>query len=260
MVRIDSRTSDKVKALCRLRDSASERRDKGAFLAEGVRLCTDLAQNCPVLEVLCTQKALDAHPQLASLGTAQTRRVLVSESVAEKLSDTKAPQGVFAVLGWPEKSEAIAPGSRCLVLENVQNPANVGALARSAAAFGFGHLVLCGACADPFSPKALRASMGALVRLAVHRFDTVEAATQVLHSANVPLYAAALQNSRPLSEVAAPQSAGVAVLIGNEGNGLSSAAVAAADQVVRIPMGGGVESLNAAVAGGVLLWHFRGDV
>ncbi len=258
MLYIESRTSDKVKEWCRLRDSAAARRRQGAFWAEGLRLCTDLAGTCPVHTVLCTPQALEAHPALAALGGPGARRALVSESVAAKLSDTPSPQGVFAVLGLPAMGGPVAPGSRCLVLENVQDPANVGALARSAAAFGFSHLFLCGACADPFSPKALRASMGALARLRLHRGD-VQQAADTLRGAGIPLYAAALYNSLPLGRVQCPAGAGVAVMIGNEGNGLTEQAIAAADTAVRIPMAGDVESLNAAVAGGVLLWHFRGQ-
>lgn len=257
--RIESRTSTQVKAWLRLRDSAAARREEGAFFAEGLRLCTDLVSTCLVRALICTQRAMEAHPQLAVLGGGQTRRVIVSESVAEKLSDTHSPQGVFAVLEMPVEGGEISGGSRCLVLENVQDPSNVGALARSAAAFGFEHLILCGACADPFSPKALRASMGGLARLRLHRMQVTQAAGQ-LRAAGVPLYAAALQNSRPLGEFSLPEGTGVAVMIGNEGNGLSEQALCAADAAVRIPITGGVESLNASVAGGVLLWHFRRDV
>lgn len=257
MERIDSRASEKVKALCRLRDSAGERRARGAFLAEGLRLCTDLAESCPVQTVLFTEKALAGCPALAQLGGREAERVLIGPAVAEKLADTRASQGVFAVFALPQMGGAVAPGSRCLVLEHVQNPDNVGALARSAAAFGFGRLMLCGACADPFSPKALRASMGALARLRLHRFENVPAAAAALRAAGVPLWAAALDGSRPLDEMPAPGPAGAALLIGNEGSGLSGEALAAADGAVRIPMAAGVESLNAAVAGGVLLWHLR---
>ena len=253
MQRIDSRTSDKVKALCRLRDSAAARREEHAFFAEGLRLCRDLSSTCTLRTLLVTEKALAAHPELAAL---PGEHLLVGDAVAEKLSDTKAPQGVFALFDLPGQAETVAPGSRCLVLENVQDPANVGALLRSAAAFGVGHVLLCGACADPFSPKALRAGMGTVGRLRLHRTGVGEAA-EALRAAGIPLYAAALQNSRPLDQVWPPPGAGVAVLVGNEGNGLTDEALAAADAAVRIPMAGGVESLNAAVAGGVLLWHFR---
>ena len=254
MQRIDSRTSDKVKALCRLRDSAAARREEHAFFAEGLRLCRDLSSTCTLRTLLVTEKALAAHPELAAL---PGEHLLVGDAVAEKLSDTKAPQGVFALFDLPGQAEAVAPGSRCLVLENVQDPANVGALLRSAAAFGFAGAVLCGNCADPFSPKAARASMGTLAKVDIIFADETGQALAAFKACGIPSFAAALQNSVPLERVDTQRLPGAALLIGNEGNGLLPGTVAAADKAVRIPMAAGVESLNAAVAGGVLLWHFR---
>ena len=203
---IASRDNERVKRACKLRDSGARRAAEGRFLAEGLRLCTDLAQRLPPEEVYCTQKLLDAHPELAALGG---RHFLVSDAVAAKLSDTKAPQGLFCVFPRRTKTlEAVRGGGRYVCLEHIQDPANVGALLRSAAAFGFAGAVLCG-------------------------------------------------NSVPLERVDTQRLPGAALLIGNEGNGLLPGTVAAADKAVRIPMAAGVESLNAAVAGGVLLWHFR---
>ena len=252
---ITSRENEHVKHACRLRDSAALRADEGRFLAEGLRLCTDLAGRLPPEEIYYTQRLLDAHPELAALGG---RHFLVNDGVAAKLSDTKAPQGVFCVFPRAAKTlEAVRGGRRYVCLEHVQDPANVGALLRSAAAFGFAGAVLCGNCADPFSPKAARASMGALAKVELIFADETKQALAAFTACGIPSFAAALQNSVPLECVDTEGLPGVALLIGNEGNGLLPETVAAADRAVRIPMAAGVESLNAAVAGGVLLWHFR---
>lgn len=253
---LTSRDNRAVKEACRLRDSAAARREQGLFFAEGLRLCADLAATCPLRGLYVTEEALAAHPQLKALGT---EPVLIGGPVAEKLSDTRAPQGVFALLGLPPAPAPLAAGERVLVLEQVQDPANVGALLRSAAAFGFGRVLLCAGCADPFAPKALRASMGAVGRLALEWRQDTAVAVQELRALGIPVWAAALAGSLPLDKASAAPGQGVAVIIGNEGNGLAAATVAAADGAVRIPMAGGVESLNAAVAGGVLLWHFRAE-
>lgn len=253
---LTSRDNRAVKEACRLRDSAAARREQGLFFAEGLRLCADLAATCPLRALYVTEEALAAHPQLGALGA---EPVLVSASVAEKLADTRAPQGVFALLGRPPAPAPLAAGEHVLVLEQVQDPANVGALLRSAAAFGFGRVLLCAGCADPFAPKALRASMGAVGRLGLEwRQDAAEAIGE-LRALGIPVWAAALEGSVPLDKAPAAPGRGAAVVIGNEGNGLACETVAAAGGAVRIPMGGGVESLNAAVAGGVLLWHFRAE-
>ena len=227
---IASRDNERVKRACKLRDSGARRAAEGRFLAEGLRLCTDLAQRLPPEEVYCTQK----------------------------LSDTKAPQGLFCVFPRRTKTlEAVRGGGRYVCLEHIQDPANVGALLRSAAAFGFAGAVLCGNCADPFSPKAARASMGTLAKVDIIFADETGQALAAFKACGIPSFAAALQNSVPLERVDTQRLPGAALLIGNEGNGLLPGTEAAADKAVRIPMAAGVESLNAAVAGGVLLWHFR---
>ena len=99
---IASRDNERVKRACKLRDSGARRAAEGRFLAEGLRLCTDLAQRLPPEEVYCTQKLLDAHPELAALGG---RHFLVSDAVAAKLSDTKAPQGLFCV--FPRRTKTL---------------------------------------------------------------------------------------------------------------------------------------------------------
>ena len=129
---------------------------------------------------------------------------------------------------------------------------------RSAAAFGFDGVLLSKGCAAPFAPKTLRASMGAAGRLPVAPVQDLPQALQQLRARGVVCLAAALYHSRPLDE--APQSYpdGLCAVIGSEGQGLTDAAVQACDMAVRIPMTDLVESLNAGVAGSVLLWHFRG--
>ena len=242
---IASRDNERVKRACKLRDSGARRAAEGRFLAEGLRLCTDLAQRLPPEEVYCTQKLLDAHPELAALG-------------GRHFLDTKAPQGLFCV--FPRRTKTLAAvrgGGRYVCLEHIQDPANVGALLRSAAAFGFAGAVLCGNCADPFSPKAARASMGTLAKVDIIFADETGQALAAFKACGIPSFAAALQNSVPLERVDTQRLPGAALLCGNDGNGLLPGTVAAADKPVRIPMAAGVESLNAAVAGGVLLWHFR---
>ena len=113
---IASRDNERVKRACKLRDSGARRAAEGRFLAEGLRLCTDLAQRLPPEEVYCTQKLLDAHPELAALGG---RHFLVSDAVAAKLSDTKAPQGLFCVFPRRTKTlEAVRGGGRYVCLEH----------------------------------------------------------------------------------------------------------------------------------------------
>ncbi len=252
--RITSRENDAVKYACRLRDDRAFRASEGLMLAEGSRLCAELARAArPYKVYYLDSKRAEA---LALGGEA----VEVTDSVAKKLSDTKTPQGVFALFPLPRRgAEELAACARLLCLERVQDPANVGALIRSAAAFGFGGVLVSADCADAFSPKALRASMGAAGKIPVAVCADLPGRLAALKNSGTRVYAAALYNSRPLAEAQPAAGERVAVVIGNEGSGLSDAAVAASSLAVRIPITDAVESLNAAAAGAVLLWHFRAE-
>lgn len=251
---ITSRDNAGVKYACTLRDSEKQRAAEGLFFAEGPKLCLELAKSCTPRTAYATEAAMEKTPALESL-----RPTLIAPHVAEKLAGTKTSQGVFVLFEQlAPPVERLDTATHILALEGVQDPGNVGTLLRSAAAFGFDGVLLSKGCAAPFAPKTLRASMGAAGRLPVAPVQDLPQALQQLRARGVVCLAAALYHSRPLDE--APQSYpdGLCAVIGSEGQGLTDAAVQACDMAVRIPMTDLVESLNAGVAGSVLLWHFRG--
>lgn len=254
METITSRDNAKIKYACAVRDSEKQRAADGLFFAEGPKLCLELAKSCPPRTVYATAAALAKTPELATLAPAE-----IAPHVAEKLSGTKSNQGVFALFETPTPpADTLDTARRILMLEGVQDPGNVGTLLRSAAAFGFDAVVLGPGCASPLSPKTLRSSMGAAGRLPTLHSADLPAALAQLRSRGVTTLAAALYRSRPLDEAGNDFPNGVCVVIGSEGQGLTQQTVEACDMAVRIPMTDRVESLNAAVAGSVLLWHFRG--
>ncbi len=254
---ITSRENPRIKRACALRDSEKQRAAAGLFFAEGPKLCLELARGCRAAELYATAPALAHTPALAALGPAV---VEITQPVAEKLAGTRSTQGVFALFETPATDPAplLAMARRILALESVQDPGNVGTLLRSAAAFGFDAVLLGPGCAAPFSPKVLRASMGAAGRLPLGVCADLPAALGALRGRGVACLAAALYKARPLDAVGTQFPGGVCVVIGSEGQGLSDAAIAACSAAVRIPMTDRVESLNAGVAGSILLWHFRG--
>ena len=254
--KITSRENAKVKYACRLASSTAFRRTEGRFLAEGRKLCPELARGAELETLFYTENALEKCPELATL---PGEHYLVEDHVADKLADVGTHQGVFGVFRTPVHTlEEVRPGGRYLALERVQDPGNVGTLLRSAAAFGFDGVLLSKGCAAPFAPKTLRASMGAAGRLPVAPVQDLPQALQQLRARGVVCLAAALYHSRPLDEAPQGYPDGLCAVIGSEGQGLTDAAVQACDMAVRIPMTDLVESLNAGVAGSVLLWHFRG--
>ena len=133
----------------------------------------------------------------------------------------------------------------------------MGTLLRSAAAFGFDGVILSDGCASVWAPKTLRASMGAAVRIPVIEAGAMPDAIARLREKGITCLAAALYKSQPLSAAQASYPGGVCVVIGSEGQGLTDATIAACTSTVRIPMTDRVESLNAGIAGSILLWHFR---
>jgi TrmH family RNA methyltransferase len=154
--------------------------------------------------------------------------------------------------GWDD----LQPARGVLLCEALQDPANVGAVVRTAAGLGLGGVVLAAvgglSAADPTSPKALRASMGALARLPVVRTGSAAKAAHRLKAAGVRLIAAAARATTPLGK--ARDSGPFALLVGNEGAGLSEALLAAADTRVAIPMHNGGECLNAAAAAAIMMY------
>lgn len=256
METITSRDNAKIKYACAVRDSEKQRAADGVFFAEGPKLILELCKSCAPAAVYATEAALARTPALAALDGVTTR---VAPHVAEKLAGTKSSQGVFALLQTPAPpTHLLHSARRLLALEGVQDPGNVGTLLRSAAAFGFDGVLLGPGCAAPFAPKTLRASMGAAGRLPVLTVPDLPAALTALRGRGVTCLAAALYHSRPLDEVGTDFPGGLCLVVGSEGQGLTDAAVAACDAAVRIPMTELVESLNAGVAGSVLLWQFRG--
>lgn len=252
---ITSRDNDKIKQACRLRDSEAARAAAGLFFAEGPKLCLEAAKSCRCAALYATRRALEHTPALAALDAVT---VPVADPVADKLSSTKSSQGVFGLFALPAPDPAALDAARrILALERVQDPGNVGTLIRSAAAFGFDGVILSEGCASPYAPKTLRASMGAAVRVPVIETGPLPPALARLRQLGIQCLAAALEHSEPLGPVPAAHPGGVCVVVGSEGQGLEGDTIAACDAAVRIPMTDRVESLNAGIAGSILLWHFR---
>lgn len=252
---IQSRTNAKIKDGCRLTASAKYRREQGLFTLEGLRLCADAAQSgCQVQTLFLTADAEEKGGERLKILLKNAQKIYtVTEEVAEKLSDTVSSQGVFAILQMlPETALAIQKGGKYVVLDTVQNPQNLGAIARTAEAFGVNGLIVGGGC-DRYNPKALRASMGSLLRLPV--FETEDLAATVREiGKTVPTFAT-VPDCAAESICAQDFSGGAAAIIGNEGNGVREAVLSAAQKCVTIPMRGNAESLNAAAAATVTVWE-----
>lgn len=174
----------------------------------------------------------------------------------EKMSDTRTPQGILALVRMPAYGTKDFGEGPLLVLEHVQDPGNLGTLFRTSEAAGAGGILMDRETADPFQPKVVRGTMGAIFRLPFAVTEDLPGALEQLKADGYTCYAAHLQGSEEYDRIAYPPKA--AFLLGNEGNGLSEDLTARAQERLRIPMLGQAESLNVAVAGAVLLYeHLR---
>ena len=254
-------TQAHLKRLRALR-SARGRHAQRACLLEGEKLVREaLAAGAPIQEILVTEERAAAIAAYA--GATPIRRISASE--AERLADTRTPQGCFAVMAddLPSPTDVLAalppPAPlTVLVLDGIQDPGNVGALVRVAAAFALDAVLYGPGTADPLQSKVLRAATGAWFQIRSVRVAEVGGALETLRGAGVGIYGAAREGTSIFTAPALPER--LAVVFGNEGAGLSPDAAARLDGTLSVPIAAGVESLNVAVAAGILLAAIRRPV
>jgi TrmH family RNA methyltransferase len=234
------------------------RERRGLALAEGIRLLEEVLETGIAIRGVAASPALESTTRGKALKAALEARGIrvedVTEADLEALADTEHPQGVVAVIeprGWAFEDIRVGPGALVLVLDGVQDPGNVGTILRSALGFG----VALKGTADLTNPKVIRAAMGASFRL-----PAVSAAPDELIAwarlQRVELWVADTSGD-PVARLPrkGPGRNPVALIVGNEGAGVSQSLDAAAERRVAIPLAQGVESLNVAVATGILLYE-----
>ncbi|XOQ44202.1 MAG: 23S rRNA (Uridine(2479)-2'-O)-methyltransferase [Clostridium sp.] len=255
---IVSRSNETIKKAVRLSNSAQYRTECGLYFLEGARLCADAAYSGVVIQTLMyTEHAAEKYEQYLRPVMEKAQEIyLVGPQAAKALSCTKTPQGIFCICQMPHKtakeSNITAPGAY-LALENLQDPANMGTILRTAEALGVSGIILGGSCCDIYSPKVLRASMGAVFRLP---FFIVKDLPNFLSGLNrrgfVTAAAVPDSSAQPITTIHLRQ---CVMVVGNEGNGLTQETRNACSTEVTIPMLGRAESLNASAAAAILIWE-----
>ena len=249
METITSRENAKIKYACAVRDSEKQRAADGLFFAEGPKLCLELAKSCTPRAMYATAAALAKTPELAQFDPAE-----IAPHVAEKLSGTKSNQGVFALFETPvPPADTLDTARRILMLEGVQDPGNVGTIIRTADAAGLDGVLLSNQCADVFSPKVLRATMGSIFRMNLRTTDDLPGELTKLREKGYSILSSQLDGT-PFYERQGVAEC-FALIIGNEGNGVSEQVQQTATHRVRLPMRGGAESLNAAIAAAIMMYE-----
>lgn len=248
MIRITSTGNKAVKEVRELIKKAKVRREKGLFVAEGERLCAEIPED-RIEEIFLADGYHGRMP--AGISEDDPRILTVSLEVMEAMSDTKTSQGILCVVR--QKTYERLQGDFFMILENLQDPGNMGTIFRTAEAAGVNGIIMNRECVDLYSPKVVRSTMGAMFRMPFLIVPDLQEEVRRLKSEGVQVYAAHLKGTK--NHFQFDYHTPTAFMIGNEGNGLSDELSSLADQYLRIPMHGKTESLNAAVAATVLMYE-----
>lgn len=249
---ISSTSNAKVKNIMNLKKSAKARKKEKCFLVEGPRMFFEIPKD-RIEECYLTEEFEDKYAEELK----GWHYELISENVCKHLSDTKTPQGVIAVVRRTEPSiEELLHKEKnpCFfLLENLQDPGNLGTIVRTAEGAGVTGIIMNRETVDIYNPKVIRSTMGAIFRVPFVIADSLPEVIFQLKQNGVSVYAGHLKGDVFYDEE--DYTEGCAFLIGNEGNGLRDEVSECADCLIRIPMCGKAESLNAAVAAAVLMFE-----
>ena len=243
-IRITARKNPLLQQVRKLLSSKKEREESGLFVADGTKLLQEAIQYWPELDTVILSDGIEANvPE-------NVRVVRVPEDVMESVSPMQSPQGALFLCRLPKKTDFV-PAAGMLLLDGIQDPGNLGTILRTADALNIPVALLEG-CADPFSHKVVRASMGAVFRTPPVSV-TWETAKAACKEANIPIAVTALSDSAKDLRQADVQN--MAVVIGSEGQGVRQQILESADAQLIIPMNPRCESLNAAVAATIVMWQ-----
>ncbi len=255
MEKITSKSNNLIKETAKLFTSRKARYENHQFALEGARLCFDAINSGYAPEMLFfTEELQSKYPaEIEKAVAASKRAALISSEVSAKLSETQTPQGVFAVCAMKPFAERAEQGKKYIALDNLQDPANLGAILRTAEALGIGGAILYNCC-DAYNPKALRAAMGSSLRLPMIISDNLVRDITELKANGFSVFATVPdRDAQDITKISFPASS--VCVIGNEGNGISDEVKAASGNLVTINMLGRAESLNASMAGAIAMWE-----
>ncbi len=251
---ITSASNDKVKAVKKLMKSAGERRDTGTYVVEGIRMFREIP-TCDIVSIFVAYGSAGRFDEYIS--DIPTDKILyVKDNVFAGMAGTNSPQGIMAVVRMKKyKLQDICGEDEkpfILIADRIQDPGNMGTILRSAEAAGVTGIIISKDTVDIYNPKVVRSTMGSIFRMKVYVSDDLCRDIDLLKKREITIYGAHLDGEELYRH---SFDSSCAFLIGNEGNGLSSEVSAKADKLIRIPMEGQVESLNAAVSTAIISYE-----
>lgn len=247
---IESSKNPKVKQWKKLL-SKKDRDKTGKFIIEGFHLVEEALKEENLVSEVIVQENIEL-PMGFQLNDVDV--VYVAQEVMKSISDTEAPQGIAAVCDQQMYNIDNIPGRQYLLIDAVQDPGNLGTMIRTADAAGIDAVVLGEGCADPYNPKVIRSTQGSLFHIPVLKADLGDFISLIKHS-GIPVFGTSLENAEPYDKTSGHKK--FALLVGNEGKGVHQDLLQMTDKNLYIPIYGRSESLNVAVAAGILLYHLK---
>lgn len=247
---ITSTSNSKVKYIATISEKAGKRKSAREFIIEGLKMFEEAPEHL-IKEVYVSEsffKKQNPTEKMKRIGYEE-----VSDQVFSKMTDTKTPQGILALLSWQQfrlEDMLNQKNPLLIVLEDIQDPGNLGTILRTAEGAGATGVIMSQNTVDIYNPKVTRSTMGSVFRVPHIYTEDLHETLRLLKSKGIKTYAAHLKGKKSYDEFSFTE--GTAFLIGNEGNGLKAETADLADEYLLIPMEGKVESLNAAIATSIL--------
>lgn len=250
MKRIDSVKNERIKQWKKLLTKKG-REKAGQFLIEGFHLVEEAYRSDLVVTHILLEEGRQWPKEWQSK---KGERIVVSSSVLKELSDTQTPQGVVAICEFPKENLIMKMPGYYLMIDRIQDPGNLGTIIRTADAAGVTGVVVGEGCVDRYNSKVVRSSQGSLFHVPIIQGKLSEWISK-FQEAGVPVFGTALQNASTYTAIEPLES--FALIVGNEGDGVDKELLKKTDQNLYVPIYGKAESLNVAIATGILLYHIR---
>lgn len=253
---ISSANNGQIKYINLLKNKAKARQEDRTFVVEGIRMFEESREEDNLIKSYFSETFYDIKSKEDLDYFQDLSYEIIQDSLFKKISDTSTPQGVLALVQAPEyhlKNIIKNPKSNLLLLENIQDPGNLGTMVRTAEGAGFNGIVLSRDSVDMLNPKVIRATMGAIYRMPYVYVDNFEETLKQIQNNNISIYAAHLEGAQSYDNLDYPSKCGI--IIGNEGNGITKRTAEIADKLIKIPMKGKVESLNAAISAALIMFE-----
>ena len=244
-----------IKSLYRKKDRMKNK----SFIIEGIKVVEEaINNNYPIKNIIYTDQLFktkdgeDFFQRIKSLDN----MVYVAENIFKEISDTENPQGILGVAIYEYnniKEIEVIKNPFLLLLDGVQDPGNMGTIIRTADAFNIDGIIITEGCVDPYNPKVVRATMGSIFRVPLYYISNTAENLTELKNQNIGIYSTSLNGSIPIYEANFKE--GFVLSIGNESKGVSEEVFSLSDQLIKIPMPGMAESLNAGVAASIIMYE-----